>query len=326
MREDARGRALVVGVSGQDGAYLAQLLVSKGYRVWGTSRDAANADFSRLGNLGVAGRIEMVSFDPSQVQDADRLLEEIRPDEIYNLAGQSSVGGSFQQPVETMRGAISTAVLLESVRRAAPRSRFFNAASGECFGDAGEQACSEDTVFQPRSPYAVSKAASASQTRIYREAYGLFACNGFLFNHESPLRDPAFVTRKVVTAAVRIARGSPEQLELGDISVLRDWGWAPEYVEAMWRSLTADTPQDYVIATGRLRSLQQFVEDVFADLGLEWRQHVTTSKVGLRRPLEPRASFGDPARAREVLGWEATCHGAALAARLVRCEREGTAV
>lgn len=221
------------------------------------------------------------------------------------MAGQSSVGLSFEQPVETLESmATGTLNLLEAIRFIRVPIKFYNASSSECFGNTGEIAADENTPFRPRSPYAVAKAAAFWEVANYREAYGLFACSGILFNHESPLRPERFVTQKIVTAACRIAQGSQEKLHLGNISIKRDWGWAPEYVEAMHLMLQQEKPDDYVIATGESYSLKEFIAEVFACLGLDWQDY-TVIDTSLLRPTDIAVGRGNPAKAREKLGWQA---------------------
>jgi len=225
------------------------------------------------------------------------------PDEIYNLAGQTSVGLSFEQPVETMESiAGGTLNLLEAIRFADYPVRFYNAGSSECFGDTGDAPADEGTPFRPRSPYAVAKASAHWMVHNYREAYGLFACTGMLFNHESPLRPSRFVTQKIVSAAARIKRGSDERVKLGNISIQRDWGWAPDYVDAMWRMLNSQSPQDFVIATGKTVSLEYFIAGVFEKFGLNWKQYVDVDN-NLFRPTDILVGRANPERARIVLGW-----------------------
>jgi len=227
------------------------------------------------------------------------------PDEIYNLSGQSSVGLSFDQPAETLESiATGTLNLLEVIRFLGAPVRFYNAGSSECFGDISGLAADEDAQFQPRSPYAVAKSTAHWLVANYRSAYGLFVCTGILFNHESPLRPPRFVTRKIVQAAVKISRGAKEKLILGDMGVQRDWGWGPEYVDAMWRMLQIDKPEDFVIATGESNSLEDFVATAFAEVGLDWRQYVVQDSK-LFRPSEIRYNCGNAVKARIVMGWEA---------------------
>jgi len=297
--------ALVTGISGQDGAYLARFLISKGYRVFGTSRDAQMGEFTNLRKLGIREQINVVSMALNDFRSVLQVLKNTNPDEIYNLAGQSSVGLSFEQPVETLESiSIGVLNLLEGIRFTGSSCRIYNAGSSECFGDTRESPANENTLFHPRSPYGTAKAAAFWQVANYREAYKLFCCSGILFNHESPLRPLRFVTQKIVSTACRIANGSRETLELGDISIQRDWGWAPEYVEAMWLMLQKKEPEDYVIATGKKKSLTDFVEHAFTSVGLRWQEHVT-SLSELKRPSDISISHGDPSKAQQQLGWKA---------------------
>lgn len=297
--------ALVCGISGQDGSYLAQLLLEKGYRVVGTSRDAQMSSFSNLRRLGIFDQVELMSMALSDFRSVLQALAKAQPDEIYNLAGQSSVGLSFEQPVETVESnTVGTLNLLEGIRFLNQKIRLYNACSSECFGDTGNLPATEKTPFRPRSPYAVAKAASFWEVANYREAYNLFACSGILFNHESPLRPERFVTQKIIKAVCRIGAGSKERLRLGNISITRDWGWAPEYVDAMWRMLQTDLAEDFVIATGKSHTLKEFVATAFSLQGLDWKQYVD-SDPALFRPSDLEASLGDPTRAKEHLGWEA---------------------
>lgn len=318
--DSTRRRALICGVSGQDGAYLARLLLKKGYEVWGTSRDAEGTRFEGLERLGVRERVRLLSMRPIDPNSVRQVVETVRPHEIYNLAGQSSVGLSFEQPLLAMESiSIGILNLLEAIRAVDASIRLYNAGSCECFGDTGGKAANEATPFNPRSPYAVAKAAAFWQVAVYRESYGLFACTGILFNHESPLRQERFVSRKIVSTARRIAEGSGEQLRLGNLAIRRDWGWAGEYVDAMWRMLNHSTAQDFVIATGVTQSLEEFTAAVFAEAGLDWRRHVVTDR-GLFRPLEPLEIRGDPDKARKLLSWVAECTGVEVAKRLFRAE------
>ena len=240
-------KALILGVSGQDGAYLAELLVGKGYEVHGTSRDHAAASFENLRKLGVREHIIVHSLRLDSLDEVRRLFQLLMPDEIYNLAGQSSVGLSFERPLETFQSiAGATINILEAMRLDKSTARFFNAGSGEMFGETPVPA-TEETPVNPKSPYGVAKAAAFHMVKSYREAYGFFATTGILFNHESPLRPERFVTQKIVKAAVRIANGSRERLKLGNLDIYRDWGWAPDYIDAMWRILQHEKPEDFVI-------------------------------------------------------------------------------
>lgn len=320
---DAR-KALICGVSGQDGAYLARLLLGKGYEVFGSSRDAQTASFANLTRLGIRDRVQVLSIAGADFRSVIQAISHVRPDEIYNLSGQSSVGLSFEQPVETLESiTVGTINLLEAIRFAGLPVRFYNAGSGECFGDTGDVPANEETPFRPRSPYGVAKAASIWEVVNYREAYGLYACSGLLFNHESPLRHERFVTMKAVSAAVRIARGGKERLRLGDISVVRDWGWAPEYVEAMWRMLQRPSPVDYVVATGESHSLEEFVAAVFDEAGLDWREWIE-SDPGLRRPIDISVSRANPEKALRELDWRAAHRMRDVARFLVEAEKERT--
>jgi GDPmannose 4,6-dehydratase len=301
-------RALISGASGQDGAYLAQLLLEKGYQVYGASRDAQSCSYSHLRHLGIFEQVHTLSLAINDFRSVLQALQEVQPHEVYNLAGQSSVGLSFEQPVETLE-SISTAALnfLEAIRFTGRPIKFYNAGSSECFGDTQGVQADEESPFRPRSPYAVAKASAHWIVANYREAYQLFACTGILFNHESPLRPERFVTAKIIAAACRIAQGSQEKLLLGNMDIRRDWGWAPEYVQAMHLMLQQEKPADYVIATGRSRSLEEFVQLAFHVLGLDWRDHVLVDKK-LLRPTDIREGCGNPAKAERDLGWKARLH------------------
>jgi GDPmannose 4,6-dehydratase len=297
--------AMICGISGQDGAYLAQLLLGKGYRVIGTSRDAQMSSFRNLVQLGIRNQVEVTSMAMNDFRSVLQALAHFSPTEIYNLAGQTSVGLSFEQPVETLDSiSVGTLNLLEGIRFLEGKSRLYNAGSSECFGETNGEAANETTPFRPRSPYAVAKAAAFWEVANYREAYGLYACSGILFNHESPLRPERFVTQKIVRSACRIAAGSGEQLKLGNLEVQRDWGWAPEYVEAMWLMLQQPSPDDYVIATGESNSLKDFVVEVFNQAGLDWRDHVVRDPT-LLRPTELMVGRANPAKALNQFGWAA---------------------
>lgn len=315
--------ALIIGITGQDGAYLAKLLADKGYTVAGTSRDAHMANTAGLAALGVADKVSIHSASITDFRGLWQVIEKVKPDEVYNLAGQSSVGLSFEQPLETFESvAVATINILELLRLLGKPIRLYNACSSECFGNSPDPA-SENTPFKPRSPYAVAKAASFWSVANYREAYGLYACSGILTNHESPLRPARFVTRKIVSTAWRIACGSGERLSLGNTGVVRDWGWAGEYVDAMWRMLQQDAPEDFLIATGKSYSLQDFTAQVFAELGLDHTEHVDVNS-GLYRPTDILVSRADPSKARELLGWQATMAMPEVARAMVKAERELT--
>jgi GDPmannose 4,6-dehydratase len=298
-------RAIVCGVSGQDGAYLAQLLLDRGYTVCGTSRDAQMSSFRNLKSLNIADLVQLESMSLTDFRSVLQVLTKFQPDEVYNLAGQTSVSLSFGQPVETLESiATGTLNLLEAIRFLGAGIKLYNAGSSECFGDTGGNAADEETPFRPRSPYAVAKAAAFWEVANYREAYGLFACSGILFNHESPLRPERFVTQKIVAAACRIASGCQETLSLGNMHIQRDWGWAPEYVEAMYLMLQQDRPSDYVIATGESCRLEDFVAAAFNAVNLDWREHVAIDD-SLLRPTDLAVGRGNPQKAQEILGWKA---------------------
>ena len=297
--------ALICGISGQDGAWLGRLLLAKGYEVWGTSRDAQGNSFANLVRLGIRDRIRLLSMVPDDFRSVFMAIKQCRPGEVYFLAGQSSVGLSFEQPAETMQSNVLGALnILEACRIAEYPIRLYHAGSSESFGNIGGQAANEKTPFSPRSPYAVAKASAFWLVNNYREAYRLFACTGILFNHESPLRPDRFVTQKIISAARRIARGSGEKLQLGRLDIARDWGWAPEYVEAMWLMLQQDAPDDYVIATGQTHTLEEYVSAAFAAFDLDWRQHVEQN-TELFRPTDILVSRANPHKAEVKLGWKA---------------------
>lgn len=299
-------KALICGVGGQDGAYLARFLLGKGYDVWGTSRDAQVATFSNLMLLGIRDRVTLVSMASNDFRSVLTTLKRSDPDEVYFLSGQSSVGLSFEQPVETLESITQgTLHLLEAVRFLEKPIKVYHAGSSECFGDLGMMAANESMPFHPRSPYGIAKASAHWLVENYREAYGLFACNGILFNHESPLRPSRFVTRKIISSACRIAKGSKEKLELGKLDIVRDWGWAPEYVEAMWKILQQEKADDFVIATGEANSLEGFVKYTFDSLGLNWHDHVSSNSA-LFRPTDLFWSQGCPDKAERALGWHAS--------------------
>lgn len=313
--------ALICGASGQDGSYLSRLLLDKGYAVVGTSRDAQTSGFRNLARLAIADRVTLVSMSPTDFRSVLQVLQHVQPDEVYNLTGQSSVGLSFDQPVETLESiATATLNLLEAIRFTRRPTKFYSAGSGEVFGDTGGEPANEQTRFAPRSPYAVAKAAAYWQVATYREAYQLYACTGILFNHESPLRPERFVTRKIVAAASRIAAGSSEMLRLGNLEIERDWGWAPEYVNAMWLMLQQERAEDFVIATGETRPLRDFVAEAFSRLGLNWCDHVQTDGA-LLRPADIRRGSANPEKALGALGWRAQYHLSDVVEMMLDAER-----
>ncbi|MBK5258913.1 MAG: GDP-mannose 4,6-dehydratase [Thermoanaerobaculia bacterium] len=314
--------ALIFGVSGQDGAYLSRLLLDKGYFVHGTSRDAARQLFTGLQALGVRERVTTHSLSMLDSGELQRLIDEVRPDEIYNLAGLSSVALSFVEP-EMARESIAEAQarLLEVLRSSGAASRLYQSASSECFGDLPHGSSGDErTPFAPRSPYAEAKAEAHRTTIHYRETYGLYAVSGIVCNHESPLRTERFVTRKIFAAAAVAAAGSREKLALGDMSASRDWGYAAEYVEAMWLMLQRDLPDDFVIATGESHTVEELASAAFAEFGLDYRDHVTVDS-SFFRPTDLRYSRGNPSRARRELGWEARTRFTGLVRLLADAER-----
>ena len=297
--------ALICGVAGQDGAYLARLLLSKGYNVWGTSRDAQGSNFQNLKSLGIRSEINTVSMQPEDFKSVFIALKKSNPDEIYFLAGQSSVRLSFDLPSETIQSVvIGTLNILEACKLSEKPIRLYHAGSSESFGNTQGTPASETTPFSPQSPYALAKASATWLVNNYRDAYGLFACTGILFNHESPLRPKRFVTQKIIQTVMSIKAGSQEKLTLGRLDISRDWGWAPEFVEAMWLMLQQPTPKDFVIATGQTNSLEDFVNKAFSLAGLDWRLYVEQSSEFIR-PTELSMSRADASKAQKELGWVA---------------------
>jgi len=313
--------ALICGISGQDGALLAHLLLTQGYRVVGGARDAQVSSFTNLKKLGIQDDVTTLSLSLTDFRSVIQTLIKVQPDEIYNLSGQTSVGLSFEQPVETLESiSIATINLLESIRITGLDTRLYNASSSECFGNSGSQPADEDKLFHPRSPYGVAKAAAHWQIANYREAYNLFCCSGILFNHESPLRPARFVTRKVISAVASIAQGSRTILELGNLDIIRDWGWAPEYVNAMRLMLQQEKAEDYVICTGRSVSLRDFVKLSFAAAGLDWEAHVRVRN-DFYRASDIAESRGAPLKALQKLGWKASVQVEDVVQRMLLAEQ-----
>src|SRR5579884_865703 len=294
--------ALITGITGQDGSYLAELLLEKGYRVFGVVRRSSTESFERIAHI--KDRLELVQAD---LLDQYSLIEAVRttlPDEVYNLAAQSFVPTSWQQPVLTGEfTALGVTRMLEAVRMVNPKIRFYQASSSEMFGKVRETPQNENTPFHPRSPYGVAKVYGHYITVNYRESYGMHASSGILFNHESPRRGLEFVTRKITNAVARIKLGLASELRLGNLEARRDWGFAGDYVEAMWRMLQQETPEDYVVATGETHSVRELVEVAFAHVGLDWQQYVVQDPA-FYRPAEVDLLVGDAAKARRQLGWE----------------------
>lgn len=306
MIPELKKTALVTGASGQDGSYLVKLLLNKGYVVWITSRAPQVASFQNWKKIGIhPGAVHVLAMVPEDLHSVCAALAISTPDEIYHLSGLSSVGLSFDQPIETFEStAVGTLNILEACRLAKSSVRIYSAGSSECFGDTSGQSANESTPLRPSSPYAVGKSTAFWLVENYRRAYGIYACTGILFNHESPLRPARFVSQKIISAAKRIAAGSRESLKLGRIDISRDWGWAPEYVEAMWLMLQQDEPDDYVIATGYTDTLESFVSQAFGYLGLDWETHVVIDPA-FCRPTDVLVSRSDPTKAKIKLGWEA---------------------
>lgn len=315
-------RALITGITGQDGAYLAKFLLDKGYEVFGTYRRLSTPNFWRLHYLGVFDKVKLI---PAELIDTFSLIEAVdisQPGEIYHLAAQSFVGISFEQPIGTGQvSGLGVARLLEVVRKLNPKAKFYQASTSELFGGASNMIQNEDTSFCPSSPYATAKLYGYWMTRIYREAYGIFACNGILFNHESPLRGLEFVTRKISNAVAKIALGLEKELLLGNLEAKRDWGYAPEYVESMWLMLQQDEPDDYVIATNQGHSVQEFVEKAFSIVGLDWQQYLRIDNK-LLRPLDVKFLQGDYSKARRKLGWEPRTRFSRLVEIMVKSDLE----
>lgn len=298
-------KALICGVSGQDGAYIARLLLEKGYEVFGGSRDSQMSSFKNLNTLGIKNDINLMSVNLNDFRSTLQSIIKIKPDEIYNLAGQSSVGLSFEQPVETLESiSIGTLNILESIRFSNSDIKFYNAGSSECFGDTKDNAADENTLFQPRSPYAVAKSTAFWLVSNYRESYNINASTGILFNHESPLRPDRFVTKKIISTACKILNNKSIKLKLGNLDISRDWGWAPEYVEAMWLMLQSEIPEDYVIATGESNSLKDFIKTTFEYLNLNYEEHVISDD-NLFRPSDLKIGRANPTKAEIKLGWKA---------------------
>ena len=312
--------ALIFGISGQDGAYLAQHLIEQGYTVHGTSRDSDANPFTSLRRLGVRDAVTVHSATLGDFRSVLQVIQSTLPTFIFNLAGQSSVSLSFAQPVDTINSNMhGTINILEAVRFLGLDTRFYYAASSECFGNTVAGPADETTPFRPRSPYGVGKAAGFWAVANYREAYNIFACSGLLFNHDSPLRPERYVTRKTVCGAADIAERKTDRLTLGALDIVRDWGWAPDYVDAMTRMLQLDGPEDFVVATGVSVKLEHFVDEVFRAFGLDWRRHVEVDK-SMFRPSDIVVSAANPAKAKRVLGWSASVRMPELVGKLVEGE------
>jgi len=295
---------LITGITGQDGAYLAKFLLDKGYKVFGTYRRLSTPNFWRLQYLGIFENIELLPVD---LLDSFSIIEAIkiaRPVEIYNLAAQSFVGASFEQPLASCEiTGLGVVKILEAIRNIAPEVKFYQASTSEMYGDNLYSEQSEDTIFDPSSPYAAAKLYAHNMVKIYRKGYGLFTCTGILFNHESPIRGLEFVTRKITNAVAKISLGLEDYIELGNIEAKRDWGFAPEYIEAMWLMLQQEEPDDYVIATNETHTIKEFLEAAFSRVGLDWGKHVKIDK-RFMRPLDVRYLKGNYHKSEIKLGWK----------------------
>jgi GDPmannose 4,6-dehydratase len=311
--------AVIFGVTGQDGSYLARFLLDKGYRVFGARPTTSPTNSANLAELGIAECVEFIPVDYSDSGAIKALLSAVAPDEIYNLAAQSSVARSFDEPVQTgeIDGLFVTR-LLQAIREAAPQARFFQASSSEIFG-AQSGTLTEEAPLQPRNPYGIAKAYAHWMTGSFRQSFAVHASSGILFNHESPLRGPQFVTRKITMAVARIKYGLQDSLTLGNVEVERDWGYAGEYVEAMWRMLQQDAPGDFIIATGKLRRLREWLEIAFAAANLNHEEYVRLD-TALLRPTETLAMQADPSKAERELGWRAQVSLEELIARMVEAD------
>ncbi|MBI4353029.1 MAG: GDP-mannose 4,6-dehydratase [Candidatus Omnitrophica bacterium] len=302
-------KALVTGITGQDGSYLAEFLLGKGYEVYGIIRRSSSINTARIDGIyqepqAANRRLNLVYGDLCDASSINRILRTVRPDEIYNLAAQSHVKVSFEIPEYTSEvTAIGALRILEAVRESGIQAKFYQASSSELYGRTDVVPQSENTPFRPVSPYAVAKLFAYWTTVNYRESYGMFACNGVLFNHESPRRGETFVTRKITRAVARIKKGLQDKLYLGNLDAKRDWGYAKDYVEAMWLLLQQKEPDDYVIATGETHTVREFVEEAFGHAGLDWKKYVSVDPRYFR-PLEVHVLQGDCTKAKERLGWK----------------------
>jgi len=316
--------ALITGITGQDGSYLAELLLAKGYGVFGAVRRSSTENFARIEHL--RDQVTLEQADLLDQLSLISLVERVRPDEIYNLAAQSFVPTSWHQPVLTAEfDAIGVTRVLEAVRLVNPRIRYYQASSSEMFGKVREVPQRESTPFYPRSPYGVAKAYGHFITVNYRESYGLFACCGILFNHESPRRGKEFVTRKISDGVARIKLGTAQELRLGNLDAHRDWGFAGDYVHAMWLILQQPEPDDYVVASGEAHSVREFAELAFRHVGLDWREYVRTDPT-LTRPAEVEHLIGDATKARTKLGWRPALSFPDLVRMMVDADLEGIAI
>jgi GDPmannose 4,6-dehydratase len=313
-------KAFITGITGQDGSYLAEILLEKDYEVYGMIRRSSSFNTARIDHI--FGDVELVFGDLSDGSSLNQLMRTIRPDEVYNLGAQSHVRVSFDIPEYTTDvGALGTLRLLDAIREEGVTCRFYEAGSSEMFGQVRETPQTEETPFHPRSPYGVGKVFGYWITRNYREAYGMYAVNGILFNHESPRRGPTFVTRKITRAIGAILRGEQDELRLGNLEARRDWGYARDYMEGAWSMLQADEPDDYVLATGETHSVREFLDEAFRYAGIEWQEYVQIDERYFR-PAEVDVLLGDATKARERLGWEPAVRFEELVRMMVDHDRE----
>lgn len=320
----AKRKAFITGITGQDGSYLAEILLEKDYEVYGMVRRSSSFNTARVDHI--FGDIELVFGDLADGSVLNQLLRKIRPDEVYNLGAQSHVRVSFDVPEYTADvDALGTLRLLDAIREEGVGCRFYQASSSEMFGEVAEVPQREETPFHPRSPYGVAKVFGYWITRNYREAYGMYAVNGILFNHESPRRGPTFVTRKITRAVGAILRGEQDDLKLGNLEAKRDWGFARDYMDGAWRMLQADEPEDYVLATGEMHTVEEFLEEAFTYAGLNWRDYVTIDPRYFR-PAEVDMLIGDASKAKQQLGWEPTVRFQELVRMMVDGDREREAL
>lgn len=312
-------KAIIVGVSGQDGAYLSKFLLQKNYEVYGFTRNLNRSNLYRLEFLNVLNQIQIIGINLNDFRVLLETIKNINPHEIYNLAAQSSVAKSFQEPVDTLDSIIHTTLnLLEAIKFLGINVRFYNSSSSEMFGNVNFKA-DEKTNFNPHSPYGVSKASAHWLVQSYRNSYNLFACSGILFNHESPLRSPQFVTQKIIRHVVNVSNGYKGKLGVGNTDVVRDWGWAPDYVEGMWLMLQEKTPTDYVLASGKGHALKIFIEKCFQIFNLDWKKFVQTDKK-LLRPFDINYSVGNPNLVKKKLGWKSELDLDEIIKRLINAE------
>jgi len=319
-------KVLITGITGQDGSYLAELLLKKGYRVWGLVRRSSSFHTGRIEHLykdpHERPKLRLIYGDLTDGGSLSNIINDVKPDEVYNLGAQSHVRVSFDTPIYTVNtDALGTLRLLEAIRSSSKPPKFYQASSSEMYGKVAEMPQTEKTPFYPRSPYGCAKVYSFWQTVNYREAYGLFACNGILFNHESPRRGETFVTRKITRAATRIKLGLQEKLYLGNLDARRDWGFAGDFVEAMWLILQQDKPDDYVIATGEMHSVREFLDEVFGYLDMDWQKYVEIDPRYFR-PAEVDILLGDSSKARKVLNWQPKVTFKALAKMMTDADME----